>query len=450
VVALVATSQAHETGWGALAALALASSLTRSEGAGPLLVDLALADPRMHMAAALPLGEGLSEWAVFGAELSRVAKTTPSGVRLVSAGTPAPDDDEVLSAQPWREVEASLILTYVCGVPPEGLLEAADHLVLLRGREEDPAVLEVGPSVCCVLVPPPATQPTRPSQATEAPHPGGTDVLTDEILDDEAFLADSDAGGAPDPATRAPNGPATTGAVQEGPRPDVDPVDDVGGLEAEPEWPAFAQPMVVHAPGDVDPDNVSQSPPPPDSGTGSLTDDFMDLDIGVSDDLAAESPPVSQMGGSVDPTVETREPAGEGRASRSADDIWGAEFRDELEGDLAERTLDLDEASPTLANSHASPDSSDPEPPEPAPPEPVPHSEVEPLPWEKVQGPEPAPLEEAAFDPVATVTRTRQRSAGLRPRLLIATVLLLVVLAILSWTGLLDVPGLGFLNGDSP
>lgn len=213
---------------------------------------------------------------------------------------------------------------------------------------------------------------------------------------------------------------------------------EIGGLEVEPEWPELDNPMVVRAPGEVDPESLATTEVEEPAGL-EFADDFPD----VEELTVAEGPLVPDSAfGEEEPTQDPTEPAASGGPEDSppgwADMGLDPErargmFPEDEPPDVPAPDLDPEVADPTPADAAPAPETTGPE-------------EAEPLPWEESAAEAPRP----PAIPTAAVTRTRTRPRGPRPVLVVLFILLLATIAILSWTGLLDVPGLEFLNGGSP
>jgi hypothetical protein len=117
VVAVVASEGAVEAGWAASAALDLARSWS-ARGARVVLADGAVHYPTLHMAASVANGEGLTDAALFGASVGRVARPVDDGAFfLITAGTAVANANSVPASPRWGRLL-------------KGFVEADVHLLL--------------------------------------------------------------------------------------------------------------------------------------------------------------------------------------------------------------------------------------------------------------------------------------------------------------------------------
>lgn len=160
--------------------------------------------------------------------------------------------------------------------------------------------------------------------------PGEVEVSVD--LDDVAGDSEGDAGSmfSPPPApTSEPEGADSAAA-------------EVAGLEVEPEWPDFEQPLVVHEPGEVDPlVAAGGSAPLGDATEPDALDDVLgegaEVNI-VSDDLGTGTPVAFDeevtsevLDGLVNPSMQSLSPAG-GEGLAAAEHVSGLETPADWEG----------------------------------------------------------------------------------------------------------------------
>lgn len=146
IVALVATETATVEGWGAQAAVDLASSWSAA-GHRVILVDAALQSPSLHDPVGLPNREGLSDAVLYGASIARVSRSVnDSGFFVITAGTPVADAGSVVKSARWHRVAEGmtdagvLVLLYLRAADSEtaAFLGSASDIVLLAGPG-DPA-----------------------------------------------------------------------------------------------------------------------------------------------------------------------------------------------------------------------------------------------------------------------------------------------------------------------
>ncbi|NNF14656.1 MAG: hypothetical protein HKN72_15625, partial [Gemmatimonadetes bacterium] len=155
-----ATETGTSQGWAAGAAVDLARSWSAS-GRRVILVDAALRAPSLHEAVGLENREGLSDAALYGASIARVARSVDDdGFFLITAGTPVADPAAVVTSGRWPRLAAGmteaevLVLLYLRVVDPEtsAFLGSAPDIVLLGGAEDPapPALQEFFPMVRAV------------------------------------------------------------------------------------------------------------------------------------------------------------------------------------------------------------------------------------------------------------------------------------------------------------
>jgi hypothetical protein len=182
-VALVASEGAVEGGWAGGAALALARSWGEA-GEKVIVVDGALHYPTLHTNAETDNFEGLSDAALFGLSVGRVAKRMDGGAYfLITAGTAVADANTVARSPRWGALlggflEAGVKLLLFVRDGDSGcaafLGSASDIVVLAEKSEGPPAVVRdlegmvravVGPAEVAVVTastPSPAPAPPPP------------------------------------------------------------------------------------------------------------------------------------------------------------------------------------------------------------------------------------------------------------------------------------------------
>ena len=150
VVAVVASEGAVEAGWAASAALHLARSWSET-GAKVVVADGALHYPSLHTQAQIENDEGLSDAALFGVSVGRVARPVDGGAFfLITAGTAVANANSVPSSPRWSRlvdgfVEAGVKLLLFVRDGDSGaaafLGSASDIVVLSTKGEKMPAAV---------------------------------------------------------------------------------------------------------------------------------------------------------------------------------------------------------------------------------------------------------------------------------------------------------------------
>jgi hypothetical protein len=145
VVALVASEKAVASGWAGLAAIDLARAWSRG-GAKVILADGALNYPTLHQLMAMENAEGLSDAALFGASVRRVAKQVEGeSFFLITAGTAVANANAVPGSPRWAKLvdgfeEAGVKLLLFVRDGDSGcsaFLNSASDIVVLADRGED-------------------------------------------------------------------------------------------------------------------------------------------------------------------------------------------------------------------------------------------------------------------------------------------------------------------------
>lgn len=193
IVAVVASEGSVEAGWAGQAALDLARSWSVA-GEKVILVDGALHYPTLHTPAGTDNVEGLSDAALFGLSVGRVAKPVDGGAFfLITAGTAVANANAVAASERWGTllggfIEAGVTLLLFMRDGDSGcaafLGSASDIIVLADSNERTPAaVRELEGMVRAVTGPaaeeataapvPSATPGVRPPQEWTASGPGG-------------------------------------------------------------------------------------------------------------------------------------------------------------------------------------------------------------------------------------------------------------------------------------
>ncbi|MBM4182609.1 MAG: CpsD/CapB family tyrosine-protein kinase [Gemmatimonadetes bacterium] len=189
VVGVVASEMAVASGWGATAALELARKWSAG-GEKVILADGALHYPTLHTLTQVENTEGLSDAALFGASVRRVAKPVDGGsFFLITAGTAIANANTVPGSPRWatllegfKEAGVKLLLFVRDGDSGcAAFLGSASDIVVLSDRSERPPSairgLEarvralVGPGAVTRDVPSRASRAPAASAATEAARP---------------------------------------------------------------------------------------------------------------------------------------------------------------------------------------------------------------------------------------------------------------------------------------
>lgn len=144
IVALVASEGAVEGGWAATAALGLARAWS-GVGEKVIVVDGALHYPTLHVCAETENFEGLSDAALFGLSVGRVAKPMDGGAFfLITAGTAVADANAVAGSPRWGTLlggflEAGVKLLLFVRDGDSGcaaFLGSASDIIVLAGEHE--------------------------------------------------------------------------------------------------------------------------------------------------------------------------------------------------------------------------------------------------------------------------------------------------------------------------
>lgn len=148
VVAVVAAPEAMQDG----RAAAVALDLARGWGRRFVVADAGLEQPSLHLAADVPLEDGLSDLLLWGASIQHVARPVPGGGFVVTAGTAVGDGASTLAEPRWRTLcsgfrEAGATFTVLVPSSGSGLtavLDEADDVVVVAAAGEDVAGLLPG------------------------------------------------------------------------------------------------------------------------------------------------------------------------------------------------------------------------------------------------------------------------------------------------------------------
>jgi hypothetical protein len=144
VIGVVASEKAVASGWAGLAALDLARAWSRN-GDKVILADGALNYPTLHQVAQLENVEGLSDAALFGASVRRVARQVQGeSFFLITAGTAVANANTVPGSPRWgrlldgfKEAGVKLVLFVRDGDSGcSAFLDSASDIVILAERGE--------------------------------------------------------------------------------------------------------------------------------------------------------------------------------------------------------------------------------------------------------------------------------------------------------------------------
>lgn len=163
VVAVVASEKAVSSGWAGPAVLEIARAWSRA-GDKVVLADGALHYPTLHTLTEVENTEGLSDAALFGASVGRVARAVDGGTFfLITAGTAVADANTVPGSPRWgrlldgfREAGVKLILFVRDGDSGcASFLGSASDIVVLsdRGERAPSAIRDLEPIVRVVAGP---------------------------------------------------------------------------------------------------------------------------------------------------------------------------------------------------------------------------------------------------------------------------------------------------------
>ncbi len=144
VVAVLASEKAVASGWAGAAAIDLARAWSRG-GEKVILADGALNYPTLHQLAAMENAEGLSDAALFGMSVRRVAKQVAGeSFFLITAGTAVANANTVPASPRWgklvdgfKEAGVKLLLFVRDGDSGcSAFLDSASDIVVLADRGE--------------------------------------------------------------------------------------------------------------------------------------------------------------------------------------------------------------------------------------------------------------------------------------------------------------------------
>jgi hypothetical protein len=144
VVAVLASEKAVASGWAGTAAIDLARAWSRG-GEKVILADGALNYPTLHQLAAMENAEGLSDAALFGMSVRRVAKQVAGeSFFLITAGTAVANANTVPGSPRWgklvdgfKEAGVKLLLFVRDGDSGcSAFLDSASDIVVLADRGE--------------------------------------------------------------------------------------------------------------------------------------------------------------------------------------------------------------------------------------------------------------------------------------------------------------------------
>jgi hypothetical protein len=201
IVAVLAPAAARRDGWAVRLALDLAG-MWGDAGQRVVLADGVLEYPMLHREIGLPNDEGVSDAALFGASIARVARPVPGrSFFFVSAGSPTGNPDSVAGSPRWhrlrngfKDAGVTLVLFVREGcAAEEELTREADDVVVLAGSGEDmpPSARRMAGKVRVVFGPEaaPATAVEPGSEAesdleVDPIEPDGPDLESDRLPTD--------------------------------------------------------------------------------------------------------------------------------------------------------------------------------------------------------------------------------------------------------------------------
>jgi cell division septation protein DedD len=197
ILAFAATPFARMGEWASQATVALVSSMAE-EGLRVFLMDLDLVNPTLHERLDLPNQEGVSDAFLYGASVERIARPALDGaIFFASAGTAGTAPEEVLSHPRWNDVaggfsetDATLLLFLPTDIPgAERVLQRATDIVFLAGREES-AEEHLGPAAVKVVAAlgPEGSPPEHVDSDRALPEPDEDFSFQDPITLSEGFV----------------------------------------------------------------------------------------------------------------------------------------------------------------------------------------------------------------------------------------------------------------------
>jgi hypothetical protein len=178
------------------------------------LMDLGLDRPSLHEALGLPNRDGVSDAFLYGASVQRIAQPAlDDSIFFASAGTATTDSRQILGHPRWNdlaggfsEADATLLLFIPTDLPgAEKIMSRATDVLFLAGEGESPET-HLGPASVKVVAmlgpmgspPEPGEQPTAPEAASPAesdPLAGGQFGLAGDLPMEEQDEAGPDVGG---------------------------------------------------------------------------------------------------------------------------------------------------------------------------------------------------------------------------------------------------------------
>jgi hypothetical protein len=181
VVAVVATEGAVSHGWAPAAAVELARSWT-SQGARVIIADGVLSLPSLHRAVGIANREGLSDAALHGASISRVAHPLDEGAfYVVTAGTPVADSGAVVRSSRWYRIVDGMaqagvtLMLYLNDAEGEtaAFLGSASDIVVLANPDDPPpmSIRDLEPLVRAVTGMGRMPEAKAPREVVPAPTP---------------------------------------------------------------------------------------------------------------------------------------------------------------------------------------------------------------------------------------------------------------------------------------
>jgi hypothetical protein len=325
VVVLLAPPAARRDGWAVRLALDLVGAWGDA-GRKVVLADGMLEFPMLHRELGVANAEGISDAALYGASVARVAHPVPGrAFFFVSAGSPSGDPDSVATSPRWarllegfKDAGVTLVLFLREGCAAEdGLTVGADDVVVLAGSGDDvpDGARRLGDRVRAVIGP----------EATPARDPGSEWAAA---TDDPADTSDGHSG--PDPFGSIPEatsvGPSAVPETKhDGEGEDPQPPRASGGVDA---WDLEGRTDAPEAGPDTVPPDVASGAVPSDAlghgGTsGPVTPAHMEHregSLGPDFTVGEASHPVSEREAThVEPPAVGHTPTRPGRRRGGAD-----------------------------------------------------------------------------------------------------------------------------------
>lgn len=205
---VVALLPSGDAAWSTWASVELARAVARS-GRRVFLCDLDFATPSVHREVAAPVGEGVTDFVLYGSSPAHVAREVEDRLLFVSTGTPVANSEVVYRSDRWDGFlealsHAGACLMMLLPADAEGahrMLERAGAVVALGRPDGDVGLGAAGDRLVLGLEPAPeadapevgAAFAPSAAQGTEATEPSGHESTEPEwVLDPAAVGPDPD------------------------------------------------------------------------------------------------------------------------------------------------------------------------------------------------------------------------------------------------------------------